>query len=43
MFTTKSPSTKDAVELPLAIKVAAGRLINSLPSPVNEPVKDPVN
>ena len=43
VFTTKSPSTKDAVELPLAMRVAAGRLNNSEPSPVNEPVKDPVN
>ena len=42
VFTTKSPSTKDAVELPLAIRVAAGRLTNSEPSPTNEPVKDPV-
>ena len=43
VFTSKSPSTKDAVELPLAIKVAAGKLINSEPSPVNDPVNEPVN
>ena len=43
VFTTKSPSTNDAVELPLAIKVAAGRLTNPEPSPIKEPVNDPVN
>ena len=40
---TKSPSLKDAVAEPLAINVAAGKLNNSEPSPVNEPVKEPVN
>ena len=43
VFTTKFPSTKDAVAEPLAILLAAGKLNNSEPSPVNEPVKEPVN
>ena len=43
VFTTKFPSTKEAVAEPLAINVDAGKLNNSEPSPVNEPVKEPVN